>query len=66
LVERLASSPRRFRTYRDEYITDALATGVCNTPSTMQGEGLAHPLAFLLCLAVTVGVVWLWRRFIGP
>jgi hypothetical protein len=34
-------------------------------PSTMQGEGLAHPLAFLLCLALTVGVVWLWRRFMG-
>jgi len=28
----------------------------------MQGEGLAHPLAFLLCLAVTVGVVWLWGQ----
>jgi hypothetical protein len=35
-------------------------------PSTMQGsEGLAYPVEFLLCLAVTLGTMWLWKRFMG-
>jgi hypothetical protein len=30
----------------------------------MQGEsGLAHPMAFGLCVVVTVAVFWLWKRF---
>jgi hypothetical protein len=32
----------------------------------MQGEGsLAHPMAFGLCLVVSLVVLWLWKQFMG-
>jgi len=31
----------------------------------MPDGGLAHPLAFLWCLAVTLAILWLWWWFMG-
>jgi hypothetical protein len=28
-------------------------------------SGLAHPMAFMLCVLVTLAVFWLWKRFMG-
>jgi len=36
---------------------------ICHTAPTMPGDGLAHPLRFAVCLATTLLIVWLWRRF---